>query len=162
MTPETYISPIGAPSDPREVVERFYAAVSAKNVDAIVQLADDRFAPDVVVREPESLPYGGSYEGLEKVKRLFTGLASPRSPIDAEQMVIAEIMEAVSVADHLNHVVVAIRFPWTVPGAEEPLQTKALEWWTFTDLKVTEIQAFYWDTGACVALLGAAGQQQHD
>lgn len=153
MSPETFVSPHSAVSDMREAVERFYAAVRARDPQAIADLIDGWFATDVVVSEPESLVYGGRYEGIDPVRRLFAGSASPRSVLDGSQLIVEQIVESVAESDRLGHVFVAVSFPLTPPGADKPVSIRAVHWWIFRDLRVASIEAFYWDTAACAGLL---------
>jgi ketosteroid isomerase-like protein len=151
-----YVPTYGGTSDLREVVERFYAAIGAADVAALSELIDAAFAPDVVVREPDSLVYGGTYEGIEQVKRAFSGIASPRSPLDASKLAVDQIIEAVTESDRLGYVFAAISFPLRSPRASTEIPMRALEWWTFRDLHVARLEAFYWDTAACEGLLRGA------
>jgi ketosteroid isomerase-like protein len=148
--PETYYSGQTWSSDVREVVERFYDALRRGDTDAIDELVEERFAPDVVARQPESLPFGGVYEGIDAVKRLFAALGAPDAPVDVERLAVEEIIESVGEPDRVDHVVVAVSFP--LPGAEvaDPGRWHALEWWTFRELRVAELRTFYWDTAAYV------------
>ena len=75
MSPETFVSAHSAVSDTRDAVERFYAAVRARDPKGIADLIDDWFAADVVVSEPDSLVYGGRYEGSMRC-----GDCSPGAP----------------------------------------------------------------------------------
>jgi ketosteroid isomerase-like protein len=150
--PETYFSGQTWSSDVREVVERFYDALRSGDEDAIAELVDERFAPGVVARQPESLPFGGSYEGIGAVKGLYATIAAPGSPIDLERLTVADIIESVGESDTLDQVVVVLSLPLRSPPTHDPEShpdpLSALEWWTFEDLRVTEIRTFYWDTAA--------------
>ena len=118
MSPETSVSPHSGLSDTREAVERFYAAVRARDPQAIADLIDGWFAADVVVSEPGSLVYGGRYEGIDAIKRLFTGSASPRSVLDGSRLDVEQIVESVAESDRLGHMFVAVNFPLVPPGAD--------------------------------------------
>jgi hypothetical protein len=153
MSPETFVSPHGAVSDTREAVERFYAAVRGRDSKGITDLIGGWFAADVVVSEPESLVYGGRYEGIDAVRRLFAGSASPRSVLDGSNLEVAQIVESVAESDRLGHVFVAVSFPLIPPGADAGVSVRAVHWWIFRDLQVASIEAFYWDTAAYAGLL---------
>ena len=153
MSPETFVHPLGAFSDTREVVERFYAAVRARDEAAVADLVQDWFAPDVVVKEPESLIYGGSYAGIDAARRVLGGIASPRSSLDGSKLEIEQIVEAVAESDKLDHVFVAISFALLPPGSDASIPMRAVQWWIFRDLQVASIESFYWDTAACAGLL---------
>jgi uncharacterized protein len=49
----------GVATDPREVVERFFAAGRAGDLDEVRRLMH----PDIVLHQPRFLPYGGTYRG---------------------------------------------------------------------------------------------------
>ena len=153
MSPETFVSAHSAVSDTRDAVERFYAAVRARDPKGIADLIDDWFAADVVVSEPDSLVYGGRYEGIDAVRRLFAGSASPRSVLDGSNLKVDQIVESVAESDRLGHVFVAVSFPLTPTGADAPIPIRAVHWWIFRDLQVASIEAFYSDTAAYSGLL---------
>jgi hypothetical protein len=156
LSPETSVSPHSGLSDTREAVERFYAAVRARDPEGIAELIDSWFAADVVVSEPDSLVYGGRYEGIDAVRRLFAGSASPRTVLDGSNLNVDQIVESVAESDRLGHVFVAVSFPLTPPGADAPIPIRAVHWWIFRDLQVASIEAFYWDTAAYSRLLRPA------
>jgi len=140
-------------SSPREVVKRFYCCVREGDIGGLLALVDEEFSPDVVLHEPESLPYGGLHEGRDRVKQLLSGLASPRSPIVASKLQVDEILVASTPGS--VEAFVALSYPW-LPFADESRCVSALERWTFRDQKVTSVAAFLWDTAACVAALRQA------
>jgi ketosteroid isomerase-like protein len=143
MSPEAMTAD-SAKSDLRLMVEQFYAALVAKDVEAVGAAIDDNFAEDARLVRPESLPGGGVVDGAARVKRLMTAVAGVRgAPLDAAEMRIEQVLE--DTAGDLDHVVVELSFPW----AGTP--TRALECWTVRDLKVIEIRAFYWDTAMMVS-----------
>jgi ketosteroid isomerase-like protein len=157
--PETYLSGQTWSSDVREVVERLYDALRNGDEGAIAELVDERFAPSVVARRPESLPFGGAHEGAAAVKGMYAALAAPGSPFDVERLTVAEIIESVGESDTLDHVVVVLSLPLRAlptPDGPHPDPLSALEWWTFEDLRVTEIRTFFWDTAAYAGQLQAA------
>ena len=158
MSPETSVSAHSGLSDTREAVERFYAAVRARDPEAIADLIDGWCAADVVVSEPDSLVYGGRYEGIDAVSRLFAGSASPRSVLDGSMLKVEQIVESVAESDRLGHVFVAVSFPLIPARADAPISVRAVHWWIFRDLQVASIEAFYWDTAAYSGLLRPAPQ----
>ena len=141
--PETYFSGQPWTSDVREVVERFYEAARDGDPAAIEELVDERFLPDAVVREPESLPFGGVHEGTDAIKALFGAIYAPGSGTGFDELGVDTIIEAVGESDKLDHVVVA--FAFAAPGIA---RGRALQWWTFRDFRVAEIRTFYWDTAS--------------
>jgi hypothetical protein len=143
MSPEAMTAD-SAKSDLRLMVEQFYGALVAKDVEAVGAAIDENFARDARLVRPESLPGGGALDGAANVKRLMVAVAGAQGgPLDAAKMKIEQVLE--DTAGDLDHVVVELSFPW----AGTP--TRALECWTVRDLKVIEIRAFYWDTAMMVA-----------
>jgi ketosteroid isomerase-like protein len=69
----------------RAAAEVMYAAVKCGDVATFFSFV----SPDVVVEEPEFLQYGGTYNGIEGLQRLFATLASEfdLSGLDFEQIV---------------------------------------------------------------------------
>ncbi|MEV6985388.1 nuclear transport factor 2 family protein [Sphaerisporangium sp. NPDC051017] len=128
-----------------DVVHRFYAAVAAKDAEAIGRLIDELFAEDAVLTLPPSLPYGGQVSGARRLRRMFTGSASSTVKVGPVDLRIT----SVTVGD--DRVAVELAFDWYAPGSDDPLATGAVEIWTFADGRVAAIDAYYRDTAACAA-----------
>jgi ketosteroid isomerase-like protein len=139
----------------REVLDRFYAAVQRKDVDEIVAAVDDGFAPDAVLRVSESLPYGGVVTGRDRIRTGLVALMTARTPI-----VVPESIEVRRVIEDGDQIAYEPHFDWLAPGASEPIRMSAVEWFTFTDGRVTEMTVGYWDTAACVRAMDAAKASQ--
>lgn len=130
------------------VVRELYAALAARDAAAVEACIDANFAEDVVLHEPASLPWGGTHEGLNRVKRMFVGMAlapAGAAPMDAAQMVVERI------AGDGDEVAVSLRFPFTSLATGELVDSGAVEWFSLRDGKVTEVRAVYLDTAALVA-----------
>ena len=135
----------------RRVLDRFYAAVQKKDPEEVALSIEEGFAPDVVLRLSDSLPYGGVYEGRETIKNLLVKLVTTRRPIVIpDQIVVDRIVE------QGDQIVVEPVFPWLAPGATEPIRMSAVEWFTFRDGRVTEMKVVYWDTAACLKAMDEA------
>lgn len=126
------------------VVRAFYLAVATKDAAALQTLVRKRFAADAVIRWPESLPHGGELAGVDKLAKVFGGLASPSAPMGLEEV------ELTDVVDGGDRIVARIEFDWfvRVNGSAESTRTSALEMWTFDGDRVREIRAYYWDAVA--------------
>jgi ketosteroid isomerase-like protein len=129
----------------RGLIDRFYAAVIAKDADAIAAAIEDGFAPDAVMRISDSLPYGGVYTGRDTIQALLGKLARTRTP-----MVLVEGITVRRVLEQGDEIAVDVAFPWIAPGAAEPLPMAAVEWFTFRDGRVVDMTVSYWDTAACL------------
>jgi ketosteroid isomerase-like protein len=137
-----------------DVVRKVYAAFNSCDPARIATMAAECFADDIVVREPESLPWGGVYEGLDIVTAMTVGISSPESPIVAAQIVVQQLITAEPEPDGTAQVVAVVSFPWRGPLQVIPM--RALEWFTVRAGKVAEIQVFLWDTAAAIAALSGA------
>lgn len=134
----------------RAVVDRFYAAVIAKDADAIDAAITDGFAQDAVLRLSDSLPYGGAHVGREAIARLLGQLAQTRTP-----MVLVEGIKIRRVIEQGDEIAVDVEFPWIAPGAAEPIAMSAVEWFTFREGRVVDMSVGYWDTAAVAQALAA-------
>jgi hypothetical protein len=134
---------------PEDVVRAVYSAFKTLDSDIIEETARVYFADTVVVREAESLPWGGNYEGIETVAAMTKGLASPESPIDAANLRI-DHLHVGRTSNGITHVLAAVSFPWR---GTTTIPMRALEWFTVHNGKVVEIQVYLWDTAAAIAAL---------
>jgi ketosteroid isomerase-like protein len=136
----------------RQVVDRFYAAVIAKDGTAIQAAISDGFATDAVMHISDSLPYGGVYSGREAIQALLGKLARTRTP-----MVLVEKIAVRRMVEQGEEIAVDVEFPWLAPGAAEPIHMAAVEWFTFRDGRIVEMTVSYWDTAACLQAMGVPG-----
>ncbi len=136
-----------------DVIREVYAAFKSLDPSVIEEMCTTHYAPDVVLREAQSLPWGGVYNGLVAVRDLTLGICNPQNPIDASKLEVLELFHGANEAREVEHVVAAVSFPWKV-GDSEPVLMRAMEWFTLNkELKVIELQVFMWDTAACLASL---------
>ncbi|QYB04707.1 nuclear transport factor 2 family protein [Rhodococcus sp. USK10] len=135
----------------RETVRTIYQAFNSADLATIEATVRDNFAPEVVVREPESLPWGGVYEGRDLVMKMMAGLTDPTSPIDAKNLVVDQLFA--STEGDTIHIVADASFPWH--GATSSIPMRALEWFSLRKGKVVEVQVFLWDAAAALAALGS-------
>lgn len=135
----------------RSVVDRFYAAVIAKDGEAIAAAIEDGFAPDAVLRLSDSLPYGGAHIGREAIQTLLGTLARTRTP-----MVLVEHITVRRMLEQGDEIAVDVEFPWIAPGASESIPMSAVEWFIFRDGRIVELSVGYWDTAAVAQALAAA------
>jgi len=143
-----------APMDAVRIVRAVYAALTSVDPDTIHAAAAEYFDDDIVVREPESLPWGGVYRGRELVTGLMANIGDQASPIDAANLTIDDVIHSADGDAH--QVIAAVSFPWR--GAAGPAASmRALEWFTVLGGKVTEIRIYLWDTAAGIAALQPTG-----
>jgi len=126
----------------RDFSERFLAAMRAGDAAAV----GDMLHPDFELVEAASLPYGGTYRGLDgwlaltkKVGETFAGFRL--SLIDYA-------------GDSDDSLVVQFAISGRGRQSGVPFETRVLEYWRFRDGKLWRIDPFYFDTHLIVASIG--------
>jgi ketosteroid isomerase-like protein len=115
-------------SDNVEIVKGAYDALAGGDIQGFVGVLD----PNITVREPECLPYGGTFTGLQDVLGMF-GKAGP--VLDSGKTVIEQLFGSG------DHVAAVIRIPLR-DGSGEAL---IAENWTMRDGKCVELDVFWRD-----------------
>jgi ketosteroid isomerase-like protein len=69
----------------RKLVESFYGFLSAGDVAGVLDILHE----DIEIHEPECLPYGGVYKGIDRVKELF---GKAMGALDAQNIVAEHIV----------------------------------------------------------------------
>jgi len=123
--------------------EAEYLAAGGPGTAAFTPLAPF-FAPDVVLHQAESLPYGGIWRGHEGMERFFVAMSRAWAEFDmVEQSFLSDTSPLV--------VLTQVRARARATGRE--LTFPILQTITVTDGRITEVRPFYWDTaeiaGAC-------------
>jgi hypothetical protein len=130
----------------QDIVREFYAGVIGGDTDRVNAAIDSHFSQDAIVRMPESLYYGGEYQGAATLKKLFAGLAHPKSAVRADTMQLERV------GGSGDYVVTLLSCEWRGRSGGK-LQTRITEWIEFDEKdRITEICAFYADTAQCVAV----------
>ena len=129
------------------VAEKFLSAVQ----DLDVQAALACLHPEVQLLEPESLPYGGAYTGVEGFMTVFTKLTETASI----SLLKFEVFDGGTVA--IGRIQLLLRSHAT--GAE--LESPFVELYTVQDGLITQIDVYPKDTKRVAAFLttGVAGSQ---
>ncbi|MFF2847666.1 nuclear transport factor 2 family protein [Streptomyces sp. NPDC058001] len=130
-------------SRPGSIVSAFYEAVRVQDPDAIRTLVRERFADDVAFHWPSSLPYGGTMAGKAKLERVLAGAATARAGVQG--------LRLVDLVDGGEQIAAVVEFDWHSPGGQVVVGTGAVEVWSFSEDRVQDVSAYYWDTAACVA-----------
>jgi len=125
-----------------QIVADFYAALAGGDVDAVATAIDDHFAEEAAIEWPPSLPHGGRVAGSRRLRSLFTGIAKAGNQAGATNL---KLVHTIGDGDH---VVAWITFDWKNPGSDDTVPNSALEAWSFSEGRVREIRAFYWDSAA--------------
>ena len=115
-------------SDNVEIVKGAYDALAAGNIQGFI----GTFDPGVIVREPECLPYGGTFTGMQEVLGMF-GKAGPI--LDSGKTVVEQLFGSG------DHVAAVLRMPLRDGSAEAVLA----EHWTMRDGKCVELDVYWRD-----------------
>ncbi|MGV9797870.1 nuclear transport factor 2 family protein [Mycobacterium sp. NPDC003449] len=132
-----------------EVLHRFYAAETTylesepKDFSIIAAVLH----PDCVMHQPDSLPYGGRWQGHDGFERWMTAFGAAWSTL-----VVTDPTFYVSGTD-----VVFVRSTVhaTARANGAALSWPLLQMITVKDGLILEMQPFYWDTAAIIEPLGA-------
>lgn len=100
------------------------------------------FAPDVVLHQADTLPYGGTWRGHEGIERFFAAMSGVWETFD---MVEQEFL-ATGATGGPAVVLTRIRARARATGRE--LSFPILQAITVTGGRIAEVRPFYWDTGA--------------
>ena len=113
------------------------------------QHADNVFHQDIAVHLPSCLPYGGSHRGLENFQSLMATLVTYWENLDLSgfEFTVGESL-----------VTVSFRLSADSIKTGKNLSIPFIEMWRFSDGKVEEITAFYWDTHKTLDCLGNLGE----
>jgi hypothetical protein len=123
-----------------EVVEAIYAAIAAKDFDAIFTLAD----PTFVLTQDARLPWGGRYEGHDGFATFaITLVGTIDSQVTTEAMFTAD-----------GEVIQVGRTKGTVVATGAPFDVAEVHRWTIRDGKAVAAH-FAIDTPAMLDALGA-------
>jgi len=130
---------------------------NAKTILAIFRAIEERdptltqmFQPDFEIHWPPSLPYGGTFSGLEPRPGGWAAVWGPLQPTEAERK-----MDPRVVATHDDDVVVL----WHQRGrtrAGQIFDGEVLGMYHFREGKLARAQMFYFDTAAVAAFLKGA------
>jgi carboxymethylenebutenolidase len=131
---DKFMAPQVDTTDSKRVVLDVYDAFRSGDVDKALAA----FAPDVVLHEPGSLPYGGTHTGVQEVMGVFGQVAQIVDPATIEiKHLIGEGSD-----------VVAFLRPTFLLRDGERLEVPFCEHWKIQDGKVVELWPYYFDTAA--------------
>lgn len=120
----------------REFCERFIAAMSVGDFDALALMLDENF----VVHEAQGLPYAGDYHGIEGWRALSQAVVSTWASFRLKPLeFLGETPESF-----------VVRF--AISGRSRKtgklFDSTVLELWKFNGARLREITPYYWDTHA--------------
>lgn len=130
------------------------SALQAENVHTVrsiydafacgdVESAASFFSSKIVLHEPESLPYGGTYRGLDEIGAAVNDIAQR---LDLSSLRVEKLLGD----DEM--VVALVRGTWRGDNGTKT-DVYLSEWFKFAGGKVVEVRAFYWDSAAMNATL---------
>lgn len=128
-----------------EIIRRLFKAVEERDLAGVLAAYD----PEVVIREAESLPYGGVYRGLEGAKQHAGGYAQTWGNLQtsAEKATNAVFLDA---GDYL---VVLWRQRGLAASSGRKLDLPAVSVYKMRGGKIIESQMFHADTSALLQFL---------
>jgi ketosteroid isomerase-like protein len=113
----------------KQIVKAAYEAMSSGDMRGFLGVLDER----IEVCEPDGLPHGGTYVGLDELKQMF-GKAAPLldvANLELHQLTAEE-----------DRVVALLRIPLRHGGGKALIS----EHWRLRDGKAVALQAFWFDT----------------
>jgi ketosteroid isomerase-like protein len=117
------------PAQNKQIVSDAYRALAAGDVKAFLAV----LAADVEVREPEPLPYGGTYRGIGELMEMF---AEAGALLDPGKLCVESLT-----ADG-DRVIAVLRAPLRGRAGEALIA----EHWRLRDGRATHIHVFWFDT----------------
>ncbi|MGW5729209.1 nuclear transport factor 2 family protein [Nocardia beijingensis] len=137
-------------ADVMSTLRAFYTSEAAYLADAagFEELAR-HLAPDVVMRQASSLPYGGDWQGHDGFRGFIAAMRDSWDGLwfDEQQFLGDEA-----------RVVVYSRGRLRARRTGRILQTSLLQWISFRDGLITEFRPYYQDTSAVLAVLEGSEQ----
>jgi ketosteroid isomerase-like protein len=127
----------------REIIIRAYEAQIARDWETFYSVFD----PDMEFVEADSLPYGGTYRGLDAFREGNALMLSHWAPFNTE-------IEEITVGGDLACI------HWHITGAARatgtPVDFPLISLWRFRNEKVIELRPFYFDTAMICRALGVS------
>jgi uncharacterized protein len=129
-----------------ETTRRLFKAVEERDVAGVLAA----YAPEIIIQDAASLPYGGIYHGLEGAKQHIEGAAQTWHHFkpDSEQ----RKMDAVFV-DSGDYVIALWRLKGLKASSGSTLDVPTVSVYKMQDGKIVESQMFYSDTAEIVQFL---------
>lgn len=128
-----------------ENTRRLFKAVEDRDIAGVLAA----YAPDIVIRDAESLPYGGIHHGLEGAKQHIEGAAQTwdRRQSSAERKMDAVFLNAE------DYVIVLWRLKGLATNSGRKLDLPVVSVYKMRGGKIVESQMFYADTVAILQFL---------
>ena len=130
----------------RAFSERFVQAIGSGDVATMTDMLD----PEFEVVEADSLPYGGTYRGLDGWLTLSKAVVTTWAGFRLTLLGYA--------GESDDSLVVHFAITGRSRATGTPFDTRVLEYWRFRDGKLLRIDPFYFDTHLLVAANGGRSQ----
>ena len=127
--------------DSAQVVREFYRAGRAGELDTVRSL----LAGDVVLVEPNSMPYRGSYRGPDAVVQVQMDLYTKYYDFSS--------FELASVIGDGEHAAAHVKVAGTARATGRSIETSAVEWFVVRDGQITSITPYHYDTAGMLKAL---------
>jgi ketosteroid isomerase-like protein len=141
------------PQEDVENIRRLFKAVEDRDVAGVLAA----YAPEIVIRDAESLPYGGVYYGFEGAKQHIEGAARTWNHL---QPAVERKMDAVFLESG-DYVMVLWRLKGLATSSGRKLDSPVVSVYKMRSGKIVESQMFYADTVAIVQFLESDMQFIH-
>lgn len=126
------------------VAEAFYGGVMAGLTEGDWSSAESVMADDCTIYEADSLPFGGTYKGVEGLIKLITSMAT--------EHYTDFTFEIVSQTASEHHVVTGFRLAGKTVPLGTPFTHEVQEIIDIVDGRITRCRPFYWDTKEFAAM----------
>lgn len=133
-----------------ETIRGLFRGVEERDLEAYLAVGP----PEVVIREPDSLPYGGEYRGLDGLRRHAAGWMRTWAALQPGN----ERKLGATFIDAGDHVVARWRLKARAPDGDETLDMQMVGVYELSDGKLVGAQMFYSDTAAVLRFLESAGR----
>jgi uncharacterized protein len=130
-------------------MQRLFTAVERRDLAGVLAA----YAPDIVIHEAATLPYGGTYRGLEGGERHAYAYEATWAPLQepGARSLDAEVLDAG------EHVVVLWRQRGQTPDDTRSLDLPAVSVYRMRDGRIVEARMFQQDTAAITQFLADSG-----
>jgi uncharacterized protein len=129
-----------------ENTRRLFKAVEERDVAGVLAA----YAPEIVIHDAVSLPYGGTHHGLEGAQQHIEGAAQTWNPFTPSS--VQRQLDAVFL-DSSEYVIVLWRLKGLDVSSGRTLDVPTVSVYKLRDGKIVESQMFYSDTAAIAQFL---------